>query len=317
MMTNIQLIKMARLIYGYNKNVIILYLNMFFLLVTTNHIFSQTFIAPEYILEFKVLPNYLEVFAFRNINGVPGTYYVAQDVTTSEWRSRSCYTIQNLDRNKTHKFSDNKIQYFSSDKIYTFTKMSMVPNIKIGPAFQNRLSTEFGSDTKTYFSIGASHIMPFETNKGTNIVDVSSLAQTFITKDNTTIQNKLDLLVQTCPAKLNNAENQIIIIGSGSFQSNNNVSSMYHNNIAISRAVLGLEYFLTSLNANLSPQDRFVVSPELNQGKVQYDNNNEIKLIGKDKDKFRCFFRDSSGNGSVLKNDYRNAIWIADVKAII
>jgi len=53
------------------------------------------------------------------------------------------------------------------------------------------------------------------------------------------------------------------------------------------------------------------------QGTAQFDNNNEIKLIGKDKDKFKCFFRDSSGNGSVLKNDYRNAIWIADVKAII
>lgn len=310
---------MGRFIYSNNKNVITLYLNMFFFLVSTTHVISQTFIAPEYILEFKVLPNYLEVFAFKNNNGVPGTYYVVQDVTTTatSWKSLSCYTIKNLDSNKTHKFSANKIQYFSTDKIYTFTKMSMVPIIKIGASFQNRLSTELVSDTKTYFSIGAANILPFETNKGINTVEVSELALTFIRRDNITIQNKLDGLVQQCPSRLNNGENQIIITGSGSFQSNNNVSSMYHNNIAISRAVLGLEYFIAQLNASLPTQDRFEVSPELNQGKVQYDNNNEIKLIGKDKDKFKCYFRESSGNGSVLINDYRNAIWIADVKDII
>jgi hypothetical protein len=67
---------------------------------------------------------------------------------------------------------------------------------------------------------------------------------------------------------------------------------------------------------NLSPQDRFEVSPELIQGKMQYNINNEIKLIGKDKDKFKCVFTESSGNGSTLKNDYRNEIWIADVKAV-
>ncbi len=254
---------------------------------------QEAMVAPEFIIDFKVSHTLIKMTYLKNKSGINGSYVIYGDTVGTRGN------IWELETNKVHKYKKSKVKYFADNNYYKFKNLALLDGIYVNNILKDLLLDNINMNIGQ-LSLFAGSILPFEENKGTTLLEVSSRAQLYTNEANKSFDERLRLSTIFLKSK---PSTNFIILGSG--------SSTTINNIAAKRAQMGLEYLIALLNLNLPVSKQFEAFVDLSSGSMQV-NNNEILVAGKDRNRFKWMIRNGL-NTNFLKgnNNLSEAIWFA------